>query len=241
MTPEIIRCAIPLVPKLCLGTRVGEAPLRVPSWIGAPLVAEPLGGQAPPALFRVPSPTGREAELQRHVVCPSRAWEQGKTRGRGETLWRSVPTPTELPEALRRFHDEQCLHDADWCGVARLPTYAFPLNSQDVTVIARQENTLIPEFKNTLAILQYVVAAPPVIEKPLESKVFSDVQPIWLYDEIDRVGPGVFSHSILVSNGLVVTIQFREFRYHIAPLLALSRNGAVEQQQPAARPQSASA
>ena len=147
----------------------------------------------------------------------------------------------ELPEALRRFHDEQCLHDADWCGVARLPTYAFPLNSQDVTVIARQENTLIPEFKNTLAILQYVVAAPPVIEKPLESKVFSDVQPIWLYDEIDRVGPGVFSHSILVSNGLVVTIQFREFRYHIAPLLNPSRNGAVEQERPAARPRSASA
>jgi hypothetical protein len=148
---------------------------------------------------------------------------------------------SQLPEALRRFHDEQCLHDADWCGIAQLPTYTFPLNSPGVTIIASQENTLIPEFKNTLAILQYVITAPPVIEKPLEAKVFSAVQPIWLYDEIDLVEPGVFSHSILVSSGLVVTIQFREFRYHIAPLLAPSRNGTVEQAKPAAQTRFASA
>ena len=53
------------------------------------------------------------------------------------------------------------------------------------------------------------------------------VQPIWLYDEIDLIEPGVFSHSILVSNGLVVTIHFREFHYHIAPLLTPARNGHV--------------
>ena len=60
------------------------------------------------------------------------------------------------------------------------------------------------------------------------------MQPIWLYDEIDLVSPGVFSHSILVSNGLVVTIHFREFRYHIAPLLTPARNGLVEESRPAA-------
>ena len=133
-------------------------------------------------------------------------------------------------ESLRKFHDEQCLHDADWCGLALLPTYTFPLNSSGVTIVARQANTLIPEFLNTLAILQYTVTAPPIIEKPVVSKAFSDVQPIWLYDEIDLIEPGVFSHSILVSNGLVVTIQFREFRYHIAPLLDAARNGSVEQE-----------
>ena len=96
-----------------------------------------------------------------------------------------------------------------------------------MTIIAAQENTLIPEFLNTLAILQYTVTAPPVIERPVESEVFSYVQPIWLYDEIDLIEPGVFSHSILVSNGLVVTIHFREFHYHIAPLLTPARNGHV--------------
>jgi hypothetical protein len=148
---------------------------------------------------------------------------------------------SQLPETLRKFHDEQCLHDADWAGFAQLSPYTLPCNAQDVTIIARQENTLIPEFVNTLAILQYAVTAPPVIEQPVKSKVFSDVQPIWLYDEIDVVSPGVFSHSILVSNGLVVTIHFRDFRYFIAPLLTPTRNGAVSDERRAEVVQSASA
>ena len=161
-------------------------------------------------------------------------WERAGQRYRR----RYKKIESQLPEALRKFHDEQCLHDADWCGLAQLPPYTFPLNSPGVTIVARQVNTLVPEFLNTLAILQYTVTAPPVIEKPVESDVFSDVQPKWMYDEIDLIEPGVFSHSILVSNGLVVTIQFREFRYHIAPLLDAARNGAAAEQ---VRPKSASA
>ncbi len=164
-------------------------------------------------------------------------WEQAGRRFRR----RYKKIESQLPEFLRKFHDEQCLHDADWCGLALLPTYTFPLNSSGVTIVARQANTLIPEFLNTLAILQYTVTAPPIIEKPVVSKAFSDVQPIWLYDEIDLIEPGVFSHSILVSNGLVVTIQFREFRYHIAPLLDAARNGSVEQEKSATRRRSATA
>ena len=151
------------------------------------------------------------------------AWERASQRYRR----RYGKIKSQLPEPLRKFHDEQCLHDADWCGIAQLSACTLPRNSQDVTIIAAQENTLIPEFLNTLAILQYTVTAPPVIERPVESEVFSYVQPIWLYDEIDLIEPGVFSHSILVSNGLVVTIHFREFHYHIAPLLTPARNGHV--------------
>ncbi len=89
---------------------------------------------------------------------------------------------------------------------------------------------MIPEFVNTLAVLQYAVTAPPAIEQPVKSNVFSDVQPIWLYDEIDVVSPGVFSHSILVSNSLVVTIHFRDFRYLIAATLLIpNRNGTISE------------
>ncbi len=151
------------------------------------------------------------------------AWERATQRYRR----RYGKIKSQLPEALRKFHDEQCLHDADWCAIAQISACTLPRNSQDVTIIAAQENTLIPAFLNTLAILQYTVTAPPVIERPVDSEVFSFVQPIWLYDEIDLIEPGLFSHSILVSNGLVVTIQFREFRYHIAPLLTPARNGQV--------------
>ena len=161
-------------------------------------------------------------------------WERAGQRYRR----RYKKIESQLPEALRKFHDEQCLHDADWCGLAQLPIYTFPLNSPGVTIVARQVNTLVPAFLNTLAILQYTVTAPPVIEKPVEAPVFSDGRPEWMYDEIDLIEPGVFSHSILVSNGLVVTIQFREFRYHIAPLLDAARNGAPTEQ---VRPKSASA
>ena len=159
-------------------------------------------------------------------------WERA-----GERLQRRFKKiESELPLALREFHNTQCLHDADWCGLAQMPTYTFPGNPQDVTIIARQENTLVPAFKHTLAILQYTVTAPPIVEKPVQAEVFSDIQPTWLYDEIDLVEPGVFSHSILVSNGLVVTILFREFRYHIAPLLIPTHNGAVaETRRPAPR------
>ena len=179
-----------------------------------------------------------------YVQCQSRdddvldrveeEWERAGQRYRR----RYKKIESQLPEALRKFHDEQCLHDADWCGLAQMPTYTFPLNSPGVTIVARQVNTLVPAFLNTLAILQYTVTAPPVIEKPVEAPVFSDGRPEWMYDEIDLIEPGVFSHSILVSNGLVVTIQFREFRYHIAPLLDAARNGAAAEQ---VRPKSASA
>jgi hypothetical protein len=36
-------------------------------------------------------------------------------------------------------------------------------------IIARQVNTLIPEFKNTLAILQYTITEQPAIEMPVAS------------------------------------------------------------------------
>ena len=97
-------------------------------------------------------------------------------------------------------------------------------------IIACQENTLIPEFKDTFAILQYTITAPPLFERPVQSKVFDEVQPIWLYDEVDVVSPGVFSHSILISSGLVVTIHFSDFRYFIAPLLHPTRSAAAFQE-----------
>jgi hypothetical protein len=146
-----------------------------------------------------------------------------------------------LPESVRKFTKEQCLHDADWAGCAQLSTYTFPWNWHDVIIIARQEHTLIPEYKNTLAILQYLVTRPADLQTPVQPWPLSHGRPTWLYDDIDLVEPGVFSHSILVSNGLVATIQFREVRYHIAPLLTPARTGAAEEGRPAARRKSASA
>ncbi|HBI41687.1 MAG TPA: hypothetical protein DDY78_02385 [Planctomycetales bacterium] len=164
-------------------------------------------------------------------------WERRNKRSRRH--YKKIEA--QLPEALRKFCAEQCLHDADWNGIARLPGCTFPCNSQEIMIIACQENTLIPEFLNTFAILQYTITSAPVFERPVQAKVFSEVQPTWLYDEIDVVCPGVFSHSILISSGLVVTIHFRDFRYFIAPLLHPTQQGAVSEERVAEVVQSASA
>jgi hypothetical protein len=124
-----------------------------------------------------------------------------------------------LPEHMRKFHDEQCLHDADVFGPAMLSSHSLRKPLQDVVIIARQVNTLIPEFKNTLAILQYTITEQPTIEMPVASDCFTDIQPIWLYDELDVGESEVFSHEILLSTGQVIKIVFKNFEYHIANLV----------------------
>jgi hypothetical protein len=124
-----------------------------------------------------------------------------------------------LPESLRHFHDEQCLHDADIVGPAWLSLCTLPWNAKDVVIVAQQVNTLLPEYLNTLAILQYAVTEDPVVEKPVTAAVFKAGQPNWLYEEVDLISPGVFQHEILISDGRVIRIRFHDFRYHIARLL----------------------
>jgi hypothetical protein len=134
----------------------------------------------------------------------------------------------QLPLKLRLFHTEQCLHDADVFAPALLPRNA-PWNGQEVVIVAQQINTLFPEFVNTLAILQYTITAPPVVEVPVQSPVFKKVQPIWLHDEVDIVEPGVFSHEILISDGRVIKLLFSDFTYHIAPLCLPAQAGSAKE------------
>jgi hypothetical protein len=118
---------------------------------------------------------------------------------------------------LRKFHAEQCLHDADILAPALLPRSA-PWKEPEVVIVAQQINTLLPEFVNTLAILEYTITADPIVEVPFQADVFKNVRPIWLYEEVDLVGPGIFCHEILISDGRVIRLQFRDFNYHIARL-----------------------
>jgi hypothetical protein len=124
----------------------------------------------------------------------------------------------QMPSAVVQFHDEQNLHDADVFAPAQFAGPGSPLGG-DVLIVAQQINTLYAGFINTLALLSYATTEPPRVELPIRSPVFNPVQPIWLYDEFDVIRPGVFTHSILISDGRIVTIQFRDFRYYLANLL----------------------
>ena len=124
-----------------------------------------------------------------------------------------------LPASVVRFYDEQFLHDADIFGPARLPGTGG-LSGGEVVIIAQQINSLNADYLNTLAFLYYTITEEPRVEIPVPSDAFHRGQPHWIWDEFDIVEPGVFAHSILYSDGRVVTIRFRDFRYEIAPLIA---------------------
>ena len=119
-----------------------------------------------------------------------------------------------LPESMRRFCDEQCLHDADVFAPALIDG-----PPKQVMIVAQQVNTLRPETLNTLITLRYDVVEDPTIEIPVVSELFSDRCPVWLYEEIDVVAPGVFSHEILYSDGRVLKILFHDFHYDTARLV----------------------
>ncbi len=144
-------------------------------------------------------------------IAIDRAGEQYDQR------WREIRP--HLPPTVVQFYEEQNLHDADVFAPAKLSCSLPPCQAGDALLVAQQINTLYPEYKNTLTILHYVITEEPRVEIPVCSNVFNQVQPIWLYDEFDMVGPRAFTHSILISDGRVVTIPFRDFHYYIAKII----------------------
>jgi hypothetical protein len=144
--------------------------------------------------------------------------EEALERASADYNRRWAEIKAQMPTSVVQFHDEQNLHDADVFAPAQFAGPGSPLGG-DVLIVAQQINTLYAEFIDTLALLSYATTEAPQVEIPIRSPVFNPVQPIWLYDEFDVVSPGVFTHSILISDGRVVTIRFGDFRYHLANLL----------------------
>ena len=124
-----------------------------------------------------------------------------------------------LPESVRRFHDDYELHDADVFGPARFSNGARSSKSDEVVLVAQNTDTLYAEHLNTLMILHYTITAKPIVELPVPSDVFHPGHAVWLYDEIDVVKAGDFLQEVLLSDGRVLKIRFREFRLEIAPLV----------------------
>jgi hypothetical protein len=168
-----------------------------------------------------------EAQSQDDDVLDRHEAEMERLGRRYKRYYRRIKA--KLPLRLRQFHDEQCLHDADVFAPALLPMSA-PWDGQQAIIVAQQINTLFAEYINTLAILQYTITSPPVVEVALDLPLCKRVQPIWLYDEVDVVEPGVFSHEILISDGRVVKLLFSDFNYYIAPLCLPGKTDAKKQQ-----------
>jgi hypothetical protein len=160
----------------------------------------------------------------------SEEWERAGTRylKHIKKIW------PQLPESLRKFESEVFLHDAEVFGPARLSMQTIPWSDHDVLIVTHNINTLLPEQNRTMTVLQYAVTENPVIQIPVWSdNAFHKGNVIWLHDEIDVVAPGIFSHEIQLSDGRVVSLKFREFRYHFAPLILPVNQGQTETPVPA--------
>jgi hypothetical protein len=151
-------------------------------------------------------------------------WEQAADRYRRH--YRTIAPA--LPATLRKFHDELCLHDADVFAPAKVAKPTLPKADHEVVIVTQNINTLVPEFVNTLIFLHYGVTEEPSIVPHTVSSALHQVQPRWLYDEIDLVEPGLFAHEMLLSTGRVITLRFRAFRGTVAPLVGRIQDTGVK-------------
>ncbi len=106
-----------------------------------------------------------------------------------------------LPGKARELAESLCLHDAVYMGYLKAPV---PKSSAELAVVA-------VEKADDVILLIYVLADEPSFGAPYEADVFSDVAVHWLYDEVDALESGVFSHDILLSNGRTLSVKFVAF------------------------------
>jgi hypothetical protein len=132
-----------------------------------------------------------------------------------------------LPEGVRRFKDEHvCLHDAEVLGMGRQ-------EGQFVFLLKTEPPARKP------AVLTFTLEDEPVVQV-YTGPGFHPGKPVyWLYEEwnLDRQKRPTF--EVLLSNGWVVKLVFREFHYLVAESILPSADGQAAQPAGARVPRSA--
>jgi hypothetical protein len=108
---------------------------------------------------------------------------------------------SKMTANVRNLAETLCLHDADYLGMAVLPT---PDAGKSLAVLLTRQNA-------TRRFLVYLLAEQPSTRQVVSEWPFSKEQVHWLYDEFD-VEDGVQQHEILPSNGQVVTLRFHDMQ-----------------------------
>lgn len=119
----------------------------------------------------------------------------------------------KLPASLARFGKTVALHDA------RIQERIWTLFETDDR---GEQSRAIVSVKHERADYNLVyldLVEPTRLIHPVESPVFRDNNVIWLYDEVGWVKKGVYSHEILFSNGNVLLVKFKGFKYTEAPII----------------------
>lgn len=119
----------------------------------------------------------------------------------------------KLPASLVRFSKTAALHDG---RIQERIWTLFETNDQG------EQSRALLSVKHERADYNLVyldLAEPTRLTHPVESPVFRDDNVIWLYDEVGWIKKGVYSHEILFSNGNVLLVKFKGFKYTEAPII----------------------
>jgi hypothetical protein len=144
----------------------------------------------------------QHVEDEQAFYSAHREWEQALADYRKE-LKLALP---RLPPDLRRFAENECLHDArvlaDWRGRSRLTILLHP----------------VPPAARLFLLNYTLVEAPAVVFSALPREYCTE-HTTWMYDEIgveeEESGKGdpVFNHCILFSDGREIRLRFNRFAF----------------------------
>jgi hypothetical protein len=118
-----------------------------------------------------------------------------------------------LPRGVRTFQETVNLHDAVW----HMWSNVHQDDDTAQLVIRQYDNG---PWNNYIAILRYkLIRGDGGYDGTCHKGIASGAMNVfWLYDEFDEVGDGLFSHSILCSDGREHRFLFTDFEFVYIPL-----------------------
>ncbi|HVA51824.1 MAG TPA: hypothetical protein VNH11_36115 [Pirellulales bacterium] len=157
---------------------------------------------SPELLVRINGAEGEEAEA---------LYDQWDANERAARAY-YAEIKARLPPKLVQFAETLCLHDAEWMGLNVSPSHDG--NRLDVAAInVRQQHNIITLVYDLLEEPRWSGPEPA-------SRIWSEEQVIWLYDEIGLLNDTTFTHEILLSNGKVLRLVFFQFNFSVSGTLS---------------------
>jgi hypothetical protein len=140
-------------------------------------------------------------------------WETGRKRYR--KYFRSHES--DLPKSLVRLCKTVALHDAR-IGYPDEPVWILRETSDKGSRSAAVVSIKHQHADFDLFYLDPI--GPTRLTHPIDSLSFYGENVVWLYDEVSLIRKGVYAHEILFSNGSVLMIKFKGFKYVERPRIS---------------------
>jgi hypothetical protein len=140
-------------------------------------------------------------------------WDQAIVRYRRR--WQRIKS--HFPESVRRFEDSSiCLHDAQVLTIGR---------TGETFVMVME---LDPPFQD-IVVLTFTLNGEPEIDPAALPDSEPSTYVWWMYEEFDLDRRKNYSLEVLLSNGWLVKVPFREFQYVLVQKIFSATRGNATQ------------